>query len=441
MRASRSGFALGVSAMVVSLFGASPTAAQSSTRAPLIRVYSENGPGVASRYVSPAITLNEDAYVFAVSIDLDGQIQVLQPEFPGISVRIAQNRVFRLPNFYAGFAERAGGSMSLDARYSGYSGYDQGFDSRGTVIALASRQPFNLARLESNGDWNMVTLRGLIDRQPPALAAQALASYIGAEGEPIGRDFMRFAPTEQSYYADNSLYSCDFFNGGYSTGLAYTRLSLINRVNLLQREGQNVRIVGYDYCGLPILAYGPSRGFRRNSPVPPRNPGDTLNGHRRLFPRTGPKGDPSPRAAFGFFPITRTAQPVEPGKAANILSMQPRDNPGEVLIDRRGQERPAVSPQRNSAPIGTLSVPNRPATGTVSPPPQMSRPAPRETPAPPPRVEPTRSAPPPPRVEQPRVEQTRSSPPPARAEPRSPPPASSPPPRASSSGKGDHGRR
>ena len=74
-------------------------------RAPLIRVYSANGVDLVSTstYIEPRIELSENAYVFAVEMDLDGQIQVLHPEFPGLSVKISSHTQLRLPNFFAGF--------------------------------------------------------------------------------------------------------------------------------------------------------------------------------------------------------------------------------------------------------------------------------------------------------------------------------------------------
>src|ERR1700716_4681773 len=142
MRGARSASAAGGAALFVTLLAASSGAQDGPRqRAPSIRVYSQNG-AIASNYVTPAIEVSEDAYVFAVSLDLDGQIQVLHPAFPGISVRILQHRQLRLPNFFAGFSHR-GSTYDASGRYASYSDYYGGRDdSRGTVIALASRAPF-----------------------------------------------------------------------------------------------------------------------------------------------------------------------------------------------------------------------------------------------------------------------------------------------------------
>src|ERR1700682_5274226 len=191
MRGVRSASAVAVAVLPIALL-ASPSAGQgeSKQRAPSVRVYSQNG-GIASNYVTPAIEVSEDAYVFAVSFDLNGQIQILHPAFPGISVRILQHKQLRLPNFFAGFSP-SGGTYGGPGRYGDYSdryvGDDE--DSRGTVIGLASRVPFNLGRVESDGDWNISVIRRLTEHRTPRSAARALAAYLGANGECMGTDYM-----------------------------------------------------------------------------------------------------------------------------------------------------------------------------------------------------------------------------------------------------------
>src|SRR5215210_3366222 len=125
-------------ALLISLLASASSAQDASRRPPLIRVYSQDGGGVVSNYVTPAIEVSDDAYVFAVMMDLDGRIQVLQPDAPGISVRLRSNRELRLPNFFAGF----NAPMQRDGRYTSrglrYDNLDQnGDDPRGTIIALA----------------------------------------------------------------------------------------------------------------------------------------------------------------------------------------------------------------------------------------------------------------------------------------------------------------
>jgi len=350
--------------------------------------------------------------VFAVSLDLDGQIQVLHPDFPGISVRILQHRQLRLPNFFAGFSH-GGGTYDASGRYASYSDYYGGTnnDSRGTVIALASRAPFNLERVESDGDWNISALRGLIEHRTPASAAHALAAYLGAKGEPIGTDYMRFAGAQyHDYYASsNPLYACDLYYGGYGTRLALSRLAVLDRVAQLRNNGQSVSVLGYDFCGMPIVAYGPSQrntGFRPT----PGNPRDTLFRRDRPPPRSGRPDRTNPHeAAIGTFPITRRADPPQMGDVTITAPRPNRRDPREEFIDLRnearrgGMEWNGVPAQRNAPRAETPVIGTQPAQ-------EYSKPIFREAlpQRPEPRHEPDRSPPPAPPV----VHQQPSSPPP-----------------------------
>ena len=426
MRGSRAGSVFGVAALVAGALASSSLAAQSSSRgAPNVRVYSRSGVGVVSNYVEPAITVSENAYVFAVSLDLDGQIQVLQPDFPGISVRIASGRELRLPNFFAGFTNgRTGvgtayGRNVGDYRSMGYAA-DQN-DTRGTVIALASRAPFNLDRIASSGDWNISAIRGLIEYRSPAAAAQALASYLGARGEPIGRDYMRFAGGRQSNYASSYLgdeYAC------YPSSSIYA-LSVVSRINTLRAAGERVRIVGYDYCGMPIVVWGPSGHGRVFQPADPL-PIDTGDSRNRLGhgapPRSGHK-PPSSSAALGFFPPPRHATPPQVGDVTVTAPAPPRRgrDPRDVLMELQNQRNGSAFPDGDRIPRG--SAPPRTSTAAigVEPAQNFNRPVLRAAP-PVQRTEPTPSAPPraaapappPPRAAEPHTTTTSNPPPPRR---------------------------
>lgn len=416
MRTSRRVSAVGTAALLVGLL-ASGAAAQDRGRqgAPFVRVYSQNGAGVASSYVTPAVEVSEDAYVFVVSMDLDGQIQILHPDFPGISVRIRERQQLRLPNFFAGFSQSSDGGVYSPARYPGYQSYDEN-DSRGTVIALASREPFNLERVESDGDWNISAIRSLIEYRTPQSAAQALASYLGAKGEPIGRDYMRFASARHYNYAADALYSCDLYYGGFTSSLGFGRLAVLDRVARLKQAGRSVRIVGYDFCGMPIVAYGPSRtatGFR--PPTPRNNPADTSAAGRRLthsIPRSAPQAGNVPRsAALGYFPITTRSEPQHSGDGIVTEPNERRRDPRQIPLDRRIDPRGGGLSGTTGIPL-ERTAPRRTETPVigVEPPRQYSRPTPRESP--PPRSEPPRGP-------------DRSSPPPApvaHERPSSPPP-------------------
>ena len=425
MPRSRTLLVPGVAALLICVLASSSVAQEGATRgAPNIRVYSRTGVGVVSNYVEPAIEVSENAYVFVVSLDLDGQIQVLQPDFPGISVRVTRGRELRLPNFFAGFSNGRSGVGSVYGSNAGYTRSapyaGQENDSRGTVIALVSRAPFNLDRIESNGDWSISAIRSLIENRSPASAAQALASYLGARGEPIGRDYMRFAGARQNYYASNYVgdeYAC------YSNSPLYS-LSLVSRIAELRAAGQRVNIVGYDYCGLPILVFGPSRRgggvFKPANPLP-IDTGDSRNrlGHGAP-PRSG--HPPKTEAALGFFPPPRRASPPQVGDATVTAPVPPRRgrDPREVFRELQNQGNGSASLDRDRFPR-QAPAPPRASEAAIGAEPVRSFNAPVLRAAPPqapPREEPQRS--PPPQATQPPA-------PPRTAEPHTNAPANPPP--------------
>ncbi len=397
MRGARSALAVGVAALLLTLL-ASPSGAQDELRqrAPRVRVYSRSGQ-IASRYVTPAIEVSEDAYVFAVSLDLDGQIQILHPDFPGISVKILQYKELRLPNFFAGFSDR-GSSYNGSGRYISYSdSYAGGRDSRGTVIALASRAPLNLDRVESDGDWNISAIRRLIEHRPPSSAAQALAAYLGAKGEPIGIDYMRFSSGEYAeYYASTPLYACDLYYGGSGSGLAFTRIAVLNRVERLRQGGQSARILGYDFCGMPIVAYGPSQSHR---PHVPRDSADTAGGRNHIpRGRSAQSGWSEPReAAIGTFPMTRRPETPQAGEVLITAPTPNRRDPREIFNDPRSDRLVRESAERGRAPAERNASPaETPVIGTFPPAREYPRPILREAPV---VHEQPSSPPPPPRRE------------------------------------------
>jgi hypothetical protein len=426
MRTAKMATVVGVSAVMLSALAASAAAQQRvSQRAPIIRVYSENGSDVlgTTTYITPAIQVSDDAYVFAVSMDLDGQIQVLHPEFPGLSVRIAAHRQLRLPNFFTGYAQQSqyGGIFSSinDPRYR--NGY---LDSRGTIIALASRAPFNLERIEVGGNWDLSALRSLIEDRSPQDAAQALASYLGARGEPIGRDYMRFAGGRTYDYAYGG-YPYGYYGYdpcpvyyGYGFGPLH-QAQLFRYMGLLRQRGQQVRVVGYDLCGFPIVAPVTSTVTGHfPAPRPPRNPGDTTVFPKSRIPMGGiPRypGDPNvapgnvtPENAPAEGAFTSRQRPGVPQPSDGTTGAQSgrREKPQPIFEEYRGQPRVIPAPRETPA---ERPMPRRePATGTGSQPPREYRP--------PPRVEPTQPVHeyrPPPRVEPPPPERPRESPPPA----------------------------
>jgi hypothetical protein len=414
MRTLKAGTALGAAAlMLCALSAASGAQQRARQRAPIIRVYSNGGDYInTSTYVEPQIQLSENAYVFAVAMDLDGQIQVLHPDFPGLSVRISAHTNLRLPNFFAGFNQAVPNpGIYSSARFQQYSPYGGYMDTRGTVLALASRAPFNLDRIESGGDWSISQIRRLIENRTPLEALSVLANYLGAKDEPIGYDFLRFAGGATNAYAynDYNYYSpCAYYTSFYGPlGLnVFQALHLRNR----SRVGFKPTLVGFDACGLPIISYGPAivNGFPVNGRHP-RSPGDTTVFPKGRFPHEGMPRHPAAASASGpkavpegIFPLPRTA-----GQMGDVTITAPPGRRSEPRIIDSYRSQPSTIPVPSGRVPIERSIPrNEPAVGGGSMPVRDYHPEPRVESPPPSRV-PAYSPPPPVIHEKP------STPPPA----------------------------
>lgn len=436
MRAKALATAAGSSALLLCLL-ASASSAQERTRksAPIIRVLSENGAGVASSYVRPIIRVAEDSYVFAVMMDLDGHIQVLHPDFPGISVRVRSQKQLRLPNFFAGFNDqRYSGGYSVASFNNRYSSRVD--DTHGVVIALASRVPFNLQLIEADGDWNMTAIRRLIENRTPDGAALALARYLGAKGERIGHDFMRFAGGySQGYYAYNSYDYCGYGSYGYGYGSSAI-FGTFARFNELRALGLRPVIIGYDRCGTPMIVaapFTPGAGFR---PPPVRPPEDTTVFPKSHLPKGIPRRPPPPE---GIFPLPDRTGQVERVERAQLAQRPDLPQIRDVTITaprgRRAEPReipqryrtpltsPGAFPERAPTPVDRtapqrIESADRGMRPTYRPEPRVT--APSETSRPSERARQPASSSPAPVVRE-RPSQP-SSPPPSSSQPSAPPP-------------------
>ena len=418
MRAAKLTSAVGTSALLLCALASASGAQEASRRsAPYIRVYSTNGAYVLSTtsYVSPVIQVSENAYVFAVSIDLDGQIQILQPDWPGISVRILADRPLSLPNFFTGFGPSAQRGLYSASAYSAYDNYNDGFaDVRGTVIALASRAPFNLDAIESNGDWNISSLRQMIEGRSPESAAQSLAYNLGVKGEPIGHDIMRFAGGRNynnSYAYSNYYSSCDLY-AAYPAIFTTRSLQANVAIARLRASGRRAAI-GYDLCGLPYVIFQPSAGGGHAVRPPPR--GDSVEFPKSRLPRNGNGRARRPQSASnsapeGVFPIPQGRGLPQMGDVTITAPRGRRSEPRTILDGYRSQPGIGSVPQGRS-PVERATTPrNEPAAATGAFPIRESRPESRP--------EPRASAPPPTRAPDPPKQ---SAPPPERARPTPPP--------------------
>jgi hypothetical protein len=377
--------------------------------------------------------------VFAIMMDLDGHIQVLHPDFPGISVRVRSQKQLRLPNFFAGFNNQqysGGFSLASSSRYSGRTD-----DTRGTVIALASRAPLNLSLIEADGDWNMSAIRRLIENRTPESAAQSLAGYLGAKGERIGRDYMRFAGGSQHYYASDSYYGyCGYPSYGYGYG-AGAIFGSFARFAELRAMGLRPVILGYDRCGTPIIVAAPVRpgaGFR--PPMPVRPPKDTT-----VFPKSHyPQGIARrPTAPEGIFPLPDRTGQVERAQLSQRPDLpQIRDVTIKAPAGRRAEPRELPSRYRPHSP-GSGLEPERsnPVDRTVPSRIESGATGMRPTYRPEPRVAaPSEPSRPPERAREPAREPARAPvvherPPAPSSPPPSSQPSSSPPPRAETHSK------
>ena len=128
----------GAACMVAGSVTATNAQEAARQRAPIVRVYSSGAVDVIGTptYITPEIRLSENAYLFAVALDLDGNLRVLYPELPGISVKVSAHTQLRLPNFFVGFNRQNGtvhdGYYANGHYTSGYDGYVD--DTRGTVV-------------------------------------------------------------------------------------------------------------------------------------------------------------------------------------------------------------------------------------------------------------------------------------------------------------------
>ena len=177
-------FAFGVTPM---LFGsvASPVWAQegSCRAAPGISVYYAPGVTEGISYISSHIRASESAYVFAVEIDLNGEVEVLYPNSPNDSSKVVADRPIAMPSFFSGF----GGSMGPTQR-----GLRGTVTSRGVIFALASCAPFSLDRIVTDGEWNIDVIERLVRQQNPQTAIAVLANYLAANGQEVGHSMMSF---------------------------------------------------------------------------------------------------------------------------------------------------------------------------------------------------------------------------------------------------------
>jgi hypothetical protein len=335
---------------------------------------------MVTNYVEPSIRVSEDAYVFAISVDVDRNIQVLHPDDPGISVKMSSRKQLHLPNFFAGYYQRPrfAGSPAPDYSSQAYDYYEPGFsDTRGTIIALASRRPFNLDAVTVGGQWDLEEVRLLVDGRDPWSAAAMLARHLGAKGEPIGRDVHRFAGAPRYYgtaFYGRAFYDCHPLYGALGHGFSARGVSRF-RAFALQQAGYRVQYIGIDACGEPRFAV-----VERPIPSP------TLGGRppaTGAFPRSRvPSAVPrNPARDKAIAERTAGSRP-HTGERYPERGVTTRPTRVRTADPRGGADRPrtpvrASSPGRDRNPV---AAPRAPAAAT--PPPRVSQPRPVYRPEP-----------------------------------------------------------
>jgi len=407
--------ALGLGAAVIAGQLLAGVAEAQSRKAPRINLTTALGSSVASNYIEPKVTLSEDAYVFVISVDVDRRVQVLHPTETGMSVKMAAQRQLHLPRFFAGYGtgNRYPRATEVGYEYDYGSGYT---DSRGTMIALASRRPFRLSSVMIGGDWDVVMLQQLVEDRDPYAAATMLAKVVGAPGEPIGRDVHRFAGGARYYNsAYNSAYAnCSYLYGqfGFARGFNTGRSISFFRAAQLQQAGFPVAFLGFDACGQPLFNVYPHSNIVGNPGGRPPAVGEFPAGRLPTSTPRNPLGNTTDDRIIGARPTPgryadqndALTPPLHRIPEAGSVSERPRPRPEGATVSERPRA-PAASP-----------APER-ATPRHSPPPpervSTPRPVPERSPAPPPTYSPppARSSPPPPppRAE-PRVERERPAP-------------------------------
>jgi hypothetical protein len=399
--------ALGLGAAMITSQALAGVAEAQKRKAPRIDLTTSLGSSVASNYIEPAVTLSEDAYVFVISVDIDRDVQVLHPTETGIAVKMAARRQLHLPRFFAGYGGNGGYSNVSGGSYDYGSGYS---DTRGTMIALASRRPFRLSNISVGGDWDVLMLQRLVDGRDPEAAAVMLAKVLGEPGEPIGRDVYRFAGGRRyynSFYSNSAYYDCSYLYGslGFARGFNTGRSINFFRAGQLQQAGFVVAFAGYDACGQPVFdvyprsfvgtpgtpGRPPATGVFPSGRIPsvaPRNPlkdtvGSVITGARPTPGRYAGQNDASTPPMTRVPDAGSVSERPHPRSEGTTVSERPRVPAATPAPERAAPRHSPPAPERVSTP---RPVPERTSAPVYTPPPERASPPP--PPPPPPRAEP-----------------------------------------------------
>lgn len=233
------------------LFSVPPADAQQS--APRVRLATLQTTTMGT--VAPSISLSEPAYILAVAIDNGGQIEVLSPTLPGDAIRFEAAKSIRFPEFHSGFSSVSNyGVYGSRYRRSAFAG-DGDLGTRGSVLVIASRTPFDFAAISDGVDWNEEALRRIMRFKAPAEAVTALGRALTEKGQTFGHDYVYFGRSGYSQFASNSFRSDNncfmdysFSPYGYSNFAGYYRVSGASYGGII--------LAGYGMGGLRLVQFG-----------------------------------------------------------------------------------------------------------------------------------------------------------------------------------------
>ena len=233
------------------------------------RVADEVGPRVTvtadfdyaggARQVQASFHMYDDAYVVVGHLDAAGRMKIVFPSRPGDDGFVRGDKIYRVPTFFAGFADEYAWRQS-DYRYRYHSidsrndSYDAGL---GYVFVVASWRPMRLDRIADGNRWQTYDVSDISYMQDPREAIEELGSVIAGDNrEAYTIQYAHYTTTNYGTYAfsdfdavNSGCYGALGFLGFPSRSMFFTPFSLFSPYGL-----------GFGYGGCAD-SYGPSYGY------------------------------------------------------------------------------------------------------------------------------------------------------------------------------------
>jgi hypothetical protein len=386
--------------------------------APRIRIVIPPATYASTRFVDASFHVSEDAYVFVVAVDLDGQLRVVYPEAPDQTGFAARSTPMRLTRFFGGFGgPRTGAWSRYEARYSPMQRISP-FGGGGVLLAIASDRPLQYDRLiGGDGDWDEQQLAQIVFDQSLPGAAHALGRALVLTGQEYNTDYTTFAGRRSlggyTTLASSSYDGCSFSYGyssfdsfGYGGGFpSYESVPATRFVGFFRQGGQTyARYANVGPCSRPVYHDVPVA-----TPVPTRPDTTKHDSSATQRPRRFPDAPrfPSVTAENGDGAPRRLSPPDAHGTARErpVIASGLRFRPPEQVPSDAGALSRRMSPRGFSdsparrVPVSSDGPVMRRATprnDNAETPQRMERAAtpPRETQAEPVRLAPARAEPP-----------------------------------------------